>query len=65
MRASSPGYATKERGDVLILAMSVLEFEDLALDAGVDAFLLKPLRPQLQGAVRLRGQSSRIPEVPV
>lgn len=35
----------KKRGDVLVVAVSVLEARDQALDAGADAFLLKPLQP--------------------
>jgi DNA-binding transcriptional MerR regulator len=43
----------KEQGNVLIVAVSVLESRDLAVDAGADAFLLKPLEPgQLVSAVR-------------
>ena len=43
----------KERGDVLIVAISVLESRDLAVEAGADAFLLKPLEPlQLVSTVR-------------
>jgi DNA-binding transcriptional MerR regulator len=36
----------KERGDVPVVAVSVLDFGDLAPSAGADAFLLKPLEPQ-------------------
>jgi DNA-binding transcriptional MerR regulator len=36
----------KERGDVPVVAVSVLDFGDLVPDAGADAFLLKPLEPQ-------------------
>lgn len=43
----------KERGDVPIVAISVLESRDLAVEAGADAFLLKPLEPlQLVSTVR-------------
>ena len=35
----------KERGDVPVLAVSVLETRDAALAAGADAFLQKPLDP--------------------
>jgi DNA-binding transcriptional MerR regulator len=35
----------KEHGDLLMVAVSVLESRDLALEAGADAFLLKPLEP--------------------
>jgi DNA-binding transcriptional MerR regulator len=43
----------KEQGNVPIVAMSILESRDLAVDAGADAFLLKPLEPwQLVSAVR-------------
>lgn len=43
----------KKRGDVLVVAVSVLEARDQALDAGADAFLLKPLQPlQLVSTVR-------------
>ena len=57
----------KEKGDVLIVAVSVLESRDMAIDAGADAFLLKPLEPlQLVSAVRdLLGSSAflgRLPE---
>jgi len=50
----------KEHGDVLVVAVSVLESRDLALDAGADAFLLKPLEPlQLVSTVRdLLGSSA-------
>ena len=50
----------KEHGDVLVVAVSVLDSRDLALDAGADAFLLKPLEPlQLVSAVRdLLGSSA-------
>jgi DNA-binding transcriptional MerR regulator len=51
----------RERGgDVLIIAVSVLESRDLAVEAGADAFLLKPLEPlQLVSTVRdLLGSSA-------
>jgi DNA-binding response OmpR family regulator len=50
----------KEHGDVLVVAVSVLESRDLALEAGADAFLLKPLEPlQLVSTVRdLLGSSA-------
>jgi len=35
----------KEQGNVVIVAVSVLESRDIALEAGADAFLLKPLEP--------------------
>lgn len=36
----------KERGDVPVVAVSVLDFGDPGPDAWADAFLLKPLEPQ-------------------
>lgn len=43
----------REQGNVLVVAVSVLESRDMATDAGADAFLLKPLEPlQLVSAVR-------------
>ena len=47
-------------GDVLIVAVSVLESRDLAVEAGADAFLLKPVEPlQLVSTVRdLTGSSA-------
>jgi DNA-binding response OmpR family regulator len=50
----------KEQRDVLVVAVSVLESRDLALEAGADAFLLKPLEPlQLVSTVRdLLGSSA-------
>jgi DNA-binding transcriptional MerR regulator len=43
----------KELGDVFVVAVSVLESGDLALEAGADAFLLKPLEPlQLMSTLR-------------
>lgn len=38
-------FFRKQAGDVLIIAVSVLESSDLAVEAGADAFLLKPLEP--------------------
>jgi len=38
-------FFREQGGDVLIIAVSVLESRDLAVDAGADAFLLKPLEP--------------------
>ena len=53
-------------GDVLIIAVSVLESRDLAVEAGADAFLLKPLEPlQLVSTVRdLLGSSAFLGPVP-
>jgi len=50
----------KDQGDVLVVAVSVLESRDRALEAGADAFLLKPLEPlQLVSTVRdLLGSSA-------
>jgi DNA-binding transcriptional MerR regulator len=50
----------KEHGDALVIAVSVLEARDEAIEAGADAFLLKPLGPlQLVSAVRdLLGESA-------
>jgi DNA-binding transcriptional MerR regulator len=50
----------KERGDALVIAVSALEARDRAIEAGADAFLLKPLEPlQLVSAVRdLLGESA-------
>jgi DNA-binding response OmpR family regulator len=43
----------KEHGDALVIAVSVLAARDEAIEAGADAFLLKPLEPlQLVSAVR-------------
>ena len=52
----------KEQGNVLIVAVSVLESRDLAVGAGADAFLLKPLEPlQLVSAIRdLLGSSALV-----
>jgi DNA-binding transcriptional MerR regulator len=35
----------KKQGDVLVIAVSVLAARDQAIEAGADAFLLKPLEP--------------------
>jgi DNA-binding transcriptional MerR regulator len=53
-------FFREQAGGVLIIAVSVLESRDLALDAGADAFLLKPLEPlQLVSTVRdLLGSSA-------
>lgn len=50
----------KEQGNVPIVAVSVLESRDMAIDAGADVFLLKPLEPlQMVSAVRdLLGSSA-------
>ncbi len=50
----------KEHGDALVIAVSVLEARDRAIEAGADAFLLKPLEPlPLVSAVRdLLGESA-------
>ena len=50
----------KEHGDAPVIAVSVLEARDQAIEAGADAFLLKPLKPlQLISAVRdLLGESA-------
>ena len=52
----------KERGDVLVIAVSALAARDQAMAAGADAFLLKPLEPlQLVSAVRdLLGSSAML-----
>jgi DNA-binding response OmpR family regulator len=43
----------KEHGDALVIVVSVLEARDRAIEAGADAFLLKPLEPlQLVSTVR-------------
>ena len=43
----------KEHGDAPVIAVSVLEARDRAIEAGADAFLLKPLEPlQLVSTVR-------------
>jgi DNA-binding response OmpR family regulator len=57
----------REQGsDVLIVAVSVLECRDLAVEAGADAFLLKPLEPlQLVSTVKdLLGSSAFPRSVP-
>ena len=56
----------KEQGDVLVVAVSVLEARDRAVAAGADAFLLKPLEPlQLVSTVRdLLGSSALLRPVP-
>ncbi len=56
----------KEQGNVLIVAVSVLESRDLAVEAGADAFLLKPLEPlQLVSTVRdLLGSSAFLGPLP-
>jgi DNA-binding response OmpR family regulator len=53
-------FFREQGGDVLIVAVSVLESRDLAVEAGADAFLLKPLEPlQLVSTVRdLLGSSA-------
>ena len=53
-------FFKEQGGDVLIIAVSVLESRDLAVEAGADAFLLKPLEPlQLVSTVRdLLGSSA-------
>jgi DNA-binding transcriptional MerR regulator len=50
----------KEHGDALVIAVSALQARDRAIEAGADAFLLKPLEPlQLVSAVRdLLGESA-------
>lgn len=59
-------FFRKQGGDVLIIAVSVLEARDLAIEAGADAFLLKPLEPlQLVSTVRdLLGSSAFLRPVP-
>jgi DNA-binding transcriptional MerR regulator len=56
----------KERGSVPVVAVSVLECRDQAIEAGADAFLLKPLDPlQFVSTVRdLLGSSSFLCESP-
>ena len=56
----------KKQGNVLIVAVSVLESRDLAVEAGADAFLLKPLEPlQLVSTVRdLLGSSAFLGPLP-
>jgi DNA-binding transcriptional MerR regulator len=53
-------FFREQGGDVLIIAVSVLESRDLAVEAGADAFLLKPMEPlQLVSTVRdLLGSSA-------
>lgn len=53
-------FFREQCGDVLIIAVSVLESRDLAVEAGADAFLLKPVEPlQLVSTVRdLLGSSA-------
>jgi DNA-binding transcriptional MerR regulator len=53
-------FFREQDGDVLIIAVSVLASRDLAVEAGADAFLLKPLEPlQLASTVRdLLGSSA-------
>jgi len=56
----------KEHGDALVVAVSVLEARDQAIEAGADAFLLKPLEPlQLVSTVRdLLGSSAFLRHAP-
>lgn len=56
----------KERGSVPVVAVSALECRDQAIEAGADAFLLKPLDPlQFVSTVRdLLGSSSFLHEPP-
>jgi len=56
----------KESGQALVVAVSVLEARDRAVEAGADAFLLKPLEPlQLISTVRdLLGSSAFLRPVP-
>ena len=43
----------KQRSGVAVIAVSVVEAQDAAMDAGADAFLLKPLDPlQLVSTVK-------------
>ena len=43
----------KQRNGVAVVAVSVVEAQDAAMDAGADAFLLKPLDPlQLVSTVK-------------
>jgi DNA-binding transcriptional MerR regulator len=53
-------FLREQGSDVLIVAVSVLESRDLAIEAGADAFLLKPLQPlQLVSTVKdLLGSSA-------
>jgi DNA-binding transcriptional MerR regulator len=59
-------HYVKERGSVPVVAVSVLECRDQAIEAGADAFLLKPLDPlQFVSTVRdLLGSSSFLHEPP-
>jgi DNA-binding transcriptional MerR regulator len=52
----------KKQGDVLVIAVSVLAARDQAMEAGADAFLLKPLEPlQFISTVRdLLGSSAML-----
>lgn len=56
----------KESGNARVIAVSVLEARDLAVEAGADAFLLKPLEPlQLISTVRdLLGSSAFLRPAP-
>jgi DNA-binding transcriptional MerR regulator len=56
----------KEHGDALVIAVSVLAARDEAIEAGADAFLLKPLEPrQLVSTVRdLLGASAFLRTAP-
>ena len=56
---------TRERGSIPIVAVSALDSKDDALDAGADAFLLKPIDPlHLVSAVRdLLGTSAYLRQV--
>ena len=56
----------KEQGDALVVAVSVLQARDRAVQAGADAFLLKPLEPlQLVSTVRdLLGSSAFLRPAP-
>lgn len=49
----------RQRADVAVIAVSAMQAQDAAIDAGADAFLLKPLDPlQLVSTVRDLLQSS-------
>jgi DNA-binding response OmpR family regulator len=56
----------KEHSDALVIVVSVLEARDRAIEAGADAFLLKPLEPlQLVSTVRdLLGASAFLRPAP-